>query len=260
LYRPHKEYLYNFYKNDAEYQSTYADKRTLQIRLKQVVIPKVEYIIGQYKKKWGKQPKSILDVGAGSGHFVYACRNLGMDCDGIEISQSGIKFCYDNFGIKLIDDDFICNSDQCKYDIVTFFGVIEHVPFPVEMLKAAQHALTNEGMILTEVPRLESISTASHFEFPKSIVRHLDPLDHIQCFSDSSLATSFILSNYEIFSAWYYGMDIYELFSQLAYNYQNDNFLIRIKPHINKLQYFIDMARLSDLMILVGYPSKTQQT
>ena len=66
-------------------------------------------------------------------------------------------------------------------------------------------------------------------KFPKSIVRHLDPLDHIQCFSDSSLATSFILSNYEIFSGWYYGMDIYELFSQLAYNYQNDNFLISIK-------------------------------
>jgi len=256
LYRPQIKYLNNFYKTNDDYQSTYADKRTLQIRLRQVVVPKIKYIVGQYKKKWGRLPKSILDVGAGSGHFVYACRNFGIDCDGIEISQSGKKFCYENFRIKLIEDDFISNSDQYLYDIVTFFGVIEHIPFPNKMLKAAQHSLTNRGMILAEVPRLESISTASHFEFPESIVRHLDPMDHIQCFSDSSIATSFVLSNYEIFSAWYFGMDIYELFSQLAYNYQNDNFLININPHINNIQQRIDMAKLSDLIILVGYPTK----
>jgi hypothetical protein len=141
---PKKKELDKFYAGNAQYQNTYADKEKLEDRVNQVVIPKLEYVIDMYKKQFGREPCSILDIGAGSGHFVYACRNHGLQADGIEISKTGIRFCKENFDIDLIDADFIktyeCFSD---YDIITFWGVIEHVPLPLKMLAAAQNILMN---------------------------------------------------------------------------------------------------------------------
>ena len=54
LYRPTEEYLREFYKSNTEYQSTYADKRTLKNRIEQVVTPKVRYVIQQYERIYGR--------------------------------------------------------------------------------------------------------------------------------------------------------------------------------------------------------------
>ncbi len=65
--RPTKKALNEFYSKDKLYQKTYTDKRTTEIRIKQVAIPKAEWVIKQFKRIHGRDPKSILDVGAGSG-------------------------------------------------------------------------------------------------------------------------------------------------------------------------------------------------
>lgn len=252
LYRPTDDYLNNFYKTNTEYQSTYADKRTLDTRIEQVVIPKVKYVLRQYKKKYGRSPKSIVDVGAGSGHFVYACRKLGISCEGVEISDSGRAFCRNNFNIDLHDINFLEKAKEFNCDIITFWGLIEHIPTPVEMLKASQIALNNEGMIVAEVPRWDCLSTAIHTILPGSVIRHLDPMDHIQCFSDTSLATAFTLSGYEIVSAWYFGMDAFELVTQISY-FLNDNKVIdKMRKKLSVLQERLDMSKLSDFVIFTG--------
>lgn len=256
LYRPTEEYLREFYKSNTEYQSTYADKRTLETRVEQVVTPKAKYVIQQYERIYGKSPVSILDVGAGSGHFVYACQQLGISCEGIEISDSGRAFCKENFGIDLIDLDFLKAAEHFNCDIVTFWGVIEHVPHPVEMLRAAHAALNDGGMIVADVPRWDCLSTAIHRALPTSVVRHLDPMDHIQCFSDSSLATAFTLSDYEIIAAWYFGMDAYELVTQISHVLNENRVIESMGKHISTLQERLDQAKLSDFMVFVGIPSK----
>jgi 2-polyprenyl-3-methyl-5-hydroxy-6-metoxy-1,4-benzoquinol methylase len=254
LDRPKEEHFKNFYKTNIEAQSIYADKSTLETRIEQVVIPKAKYVIKQYQKKYGRLPRSILDVGAGSGHFVYACQKLGVSCEGIEISDSGRDFCKDTFNIELLDVDFMKRSEKFNYDIVTFWGVIEHVPYPLEMLKASKDALGKKGMVAVEVPRWDSFSTAVHTALPESVIRHLDPLQHIQCFSDSSLATAFTLSNYEIVAAWYFGMDAYELMTQISYALNDNNVIDRMRKHIPPLQISLDLAKLSDGMVLCGIP------
>ena len=256
LYRPTEEYLRKFYKTDTQYQSTYADKRTLNIRMDQVVVPKVKYVLGQYKKRYGRLPESIFDVGAGSGHFVYACRKLGVHCEGIEISDSGRAFCKDNFGIELFDLDFLKEAEKINCDVVTFWGLIEHVSSPIEMLKSSILALNKEGMVIADVPRWDSFSTAVHCAFPDSVIRHLDPMDHIQCFSDSSLATAFSLSGYDIVAAWYFGMDAYELATQLSYILGENKILDVMREKIPLFQKRLDLAKLSDFMVFVGVPAQ----
>lgn len=255
LYRPKDEYLKRFYKTNKEYQSTYADKKTLQTRVEQVVIPKARYVLGQYKKRYGRLPKAILDVGAGSGHFVYACRKLGVPCEGVEISEFGRNFCKKNFDFELLDLDFLEDAERFNCDIVALWGLIEHVASPVEMLKSSKLALSKEGMIVTEVPRWDSFSTAVHTAFPESVIRHLDPMDHIQCFSDSSLATAFTLSDYEVIAAWYFGMDAYELLVQLSYVLNKNKIIKTMGKNIPIFQERLDLAKLSDFMVFVGVPS-----
>ncbi len=255
--RPTKKALNEFYSKDKLYQKTYTDKRTTEIRIKQVAIPKAEWVIKQFKRIHGRDPKSILDVGAGSGHFVQACKSLGMKADGVELSNEGIIFCKENFGFDLINEDFIKEWESFKdYDIITFWGVIEHVTNPLEMLNTSSNLLGKEGLVVVSVPRWNCFSTTIQSIAPNSITRHLDPLGHINCFTDSSLATSFKKSNLDITSAWFFGMDSYELVTQISYFLNENKVIEKMKGYIPILQNTLDLAKLSDEMVFVGKPEK----
>lgn len=181
--RPNKNELEEFYEKNIHYQSTYADKDNLLTRVREVAEPKLNYIIKMYEMKYGKPPKSILDVGAGSGHFVYAARLRGIKADGVELSKHGCEFAKNNFNIELSSKDFIdCYKDFMDYDIITFWGVIEHIPYPLDMLIAAKKILNErEALIVAEVPRYESLSSEVQSINKDSIIRHLEPLGHINC-------------------------------------------------------------------------------
>jgi len=139
--RPTQQSLEEFYSENEAYQSTYADPKSLKERMDGVVIPKLKWVVEQFKRQYGREPKSILDVGAGSGHFVAAARDRSYQADGVELSQYGIEFARRNFGIELKKVDFIKDADSLSsYDVITFWGCIEHVPQPMQMLQVANVA------------------------------------------------------------------------------------------------------------------------
>ena len=253
--RPSKEALEQYYATDKHEQSVYCDPRTLKARLEQIVEPKLEWTIREFERSFGRPPKSVLDVGAGSGHFVYASRARGLKSEGIEFSEDGIRFSRENFGIELLTNDFLKDFDRFKeFDVITFWGVIEHLTSPVEMLSAAAEALKGNGggMVVAEVPRFTCFGTAVQSVFADTVTRHLDPLGHINAFTDSSLATAFESSGFQITSAWYFGMDIYELLTQAANALGNEQILRELSRYIPVLQSSVDLARMSDEMVVAG--------
>ncbi|MFH1155864.1 MAG: class I SAM-dependent methyltransferase [Pseudomonadota bacterium] len=252
--RPSDKALEDFYANDTHYQKTYSDKHTTEARIRGVAMPKAQWVIRQFERLHGKKPDKILDVGAGSGHFVYACRQLGIEATGLEPSRMGIQFAKDNLGCELLSVDFLDEWVSFKdFDVITFWGVIEHVPNPVEMLKAASRIISGRnGLVVAEVPRWNGLSTVVQKLFHDSITRHLDPLGHINCFTDSSLATAFALANLNITSAWYFGMDAYELTTQLSHYLEESSVFAKIQGFIPQLQGSFDLARMSDEIVLSG--------
>lgn len=255
--RPTKKTLDEFYLKDSDYQSTYTNKETAETRVRQVAIPKAEWTIHQFERIYGRKPKSILDVGAGSGHFVHACRTLGIETNGVEISENGRNFCKNTFGFELINKDFLLEWQTLTgYEVITFWGLIEHVPEPMKMLNSASMAFRgNTGLVVASVPRWNCFSTAVQNAFPNSIVRHLDPLGHINCFTDSSLATAFKENDLDITAAWYFGMDAYELVVQISHLLNENKIIQEIGKYIPLFQNRLDLAKLSDEMVFAGIPT-----
>ncbi len=251
--RPSQSALEAFYATNIQYAATYVDPKTLETRVKQVAAPKAEWMIEQFRLAYGRKPARVLDVGAGGGHFVYALRQMGIEAEGIETSQTSRKFCRQNFGFELAAVDF--SGEWHKFsgvDVITFWGLIEHVPEPLSLFRAAYQALRGrETLLVSSAPNWNSFSTAVQTLFPDSVVRHLDPLGHLHIFTESSLATAFETSGFAPAAAWYCGMDIYELLTHLSLDERGS----RIGGEmIAALQRSVDTGRLSDTIVLAGKP------
>jgi len=241
--RPTKATLERFYSSNRSYADTYTNQQTLETRVQQVAIPKALWMIERFKELYNRNPTSVLDVGAGGGHFVYACKELGLFARGIEISGASRKFCKTNFDLDLIEGNFIEGKRRYAVDIVTFWGVLEHVTNPLAFLNTARRQLAgNDTMIVVEVPRWCSVSTGIQRLFPNRIIRHLDPLGHIQFFTDHSFRLALKFSGFSPIAAWYFGMDAYELAMHLPIKYSSS------------LQWIIDKVGLSDTIVLAAIP------
>lgn len=256
--RPTQNTIHDFYLNNVTYAATYTDKKAAESRLNAIAVPWVKWTCDVYEKQYGKKPEKILDVGSGAGHFVEACRRAGIKAEGIELSQSSRDFAKEIWGFEMDDRDFIKAAiDYEGYDIVTFWGLLEHTPNPGKILDAAYKVVSksnNGGMVISKLPRWDSLSSAAQRLSPETIIRHIDPMGHIMLFTDASAAELYYLHQFKPVAAWYYGMDIYETLMQIGNKTGDYNALTQSGELQVDLQQFVDEARFSDGLTLVGVP------
>ncbi len=239
-----------FYAKSTDYSSTYTDIPSAMLRVAQIGAPRVQWVTETFERRFGRKPEHVLDVGAGGGHFVRACRDAGLRAEGVEISAPSRQFAHDHFGIELINQDFTTDFDFGQPDVITFWGVIEHVTLPASFVEAAARRIGNEGLVAAAVPRWNCLDTGTQSVFNDSVVRHLDPLGHINCFSDNSLVHLFSRFGFDPVAVWYFGMDAYELLMQCGLRSGDPEFFDRMKVAIPTLQAAIDKAALSDEIAL----------
>lgn len=101
----------------------------------------------QFKKLFKK--KDILDFGCGWGGFL---RNISKykSLNGVELRKECINHIQQN--LKKINISNNINSFRKKFDIITLFHVLEHIPYQVETLKSLKSKLKKGGKIIIEVP------------------------------------------------------------------------------------------------------------
>ena len=93
--------------------------------------------------------KDILDFGCGWGGFLMNLKNY-KSLSGVELRKECINYIKKN--IKKIEISNNINFFDKKFDIITMFHVLEHIPFQVETLKILKSKLKNKGKIIIEVP------------------------------------------------------------------------------------------------------------
>ena len=96
--------------------------------------------------------KNILDFGCGWGGFLRNIKNY-KSLSGVELRQECLNYVKNNFKKLNISDNV--NSFKHKFDIITMFHVLEHIPYQIETLKVLKSKLKKNGKIIIEVPHAE---------------------------------------------------------------------------------------------------------
>lgn len=149
-------------------------------------------------KQYGLESGNLMDIGAGSGAFLDFCqKETDFTLYGSEFADDarenlesivGKENFYHN--VKLEDADF----GSKKFQVLTAWGVLEHIYNPIPFLKKCGEILSPEGLFIAFVPNFNSraiqilgISTPT-----------LNPRGHIQNFTDQSITYACRLSGLKV--------------------------------------------------------------
>lgn len=111
--------------------------------------------------------KSVLDLGCLDGSFLLTlATNLGCKVTGVDLTKDGIDIAKKRAEAKGLEAEFYQGSvedwlekfiaDGRKFDVVTFFEIIEHVEDPKAVLKQIDQVLAPGGSVLVSTPDYES--------------------------------------------------------------------------------------------------------
>ena len=101
----------------------------------------------------------LLDIGCGTGNFLAAARGAGYGVTGIELDRNAARFAKERVSLQrvfpLTISEFAKQHADEKFDVVTFFEVLEHQAAPVEFLQKVGTVLKPQGTIALSVPNRE---------------------------------------------------------------------------------------------------------
>jgi len=169
--KPQPKNLDPYYESEAYISHTDSNRsfvdKVYQLVKKHSLSKKVNLIDLYSRKK-----KTLLDVGAGTGDFLKAANNKGWDAEGVEPNhQARVKAL--EKGISLIDRLEAVPSK--KYDVITLWHVLEHLPdLENQILKLVWH-LEDRGTLIIAVPNFKSYDAKHYKEFwaGYDVPRHL---------------------------------------------------------------------------------------
>jgi SAM-dependent methyltransferase len=95
---------------------------------------------------------SVLDIGAGTGHFVGTMIKRGWRAEGIEVSGTARKVAKRIHGISLHEGLCEWLFPKESFDAVTMWHVLEHLHKPEEYLKIISSLLKPDGTLLIALP------------------------------------------------------------------------------------------------------------
>jgi len=129
---------------------------------------------------------TVLDIGAGYGLFASEISSCVNETVVTELAREKRQYIKSHTDVIALEDtsQVIDRFEDGHFDVITLFHVLEHFAEPVEQLRKIRRLLTDEGMLVIEVPNhadwLPQISDA-YFNF------YYQPA-HIYYFTVSSLA------------------------------------------------------------------------
>ena len=159
---------------------------------------------------------SILDFGCGTGEFLNTMRQSGWDITGVEpTSAAAIK-------AETLTTQKIYSQleavPQNKFDVITAWHVLEHVPDLIETSRQLAGLLKKDGIIFIAVPNYQSPDADSYqahwagFDVPR----------HLWHFSKSSMSTLLESVGLKLIDIVPMKLDAYYV-SMLSEKYRNEN-------------------------------------
>jgi 2-polyprenyl-3-methyl-5-hydroxy-6-metoxy-1,4-benzoquinol methylase len=170
---PSADVLENYYKNQyrADYKGARTPKRKHIFRYASYALTRLNHLT-----KAGFTSGRLVDVGSGSGEFVFLAQKAGYDVVGLEPHEGYARYTQNTFGVDIQNATLEkANIPPQSVDIVTLHHVLEHLPDPVASLQNMRTWLKPEGVILVDVPDIEADRHAPSRRFH---IAHLYNFNH----------------------------------------------------------------------------------
>ena len=105
-----------------------------------------------------KDGTRLLDIGCGEGFFLFNASRSGYNAKGIELSRDAVGYARGEFGLDVEEGYFGESkfSENC-FDVVTLWQVLEHVPYPLQVLKEVRRILRTGGLLAVSTPDIGGI-------------------------------------------------------------------------------------------------------
>ena len=185
--RPPEDQLRKYYASD--YRREY----------KGVYLPRLKHIFrdandalrrSRFLEEVLSEDVSILDIGSGTGVFVYVMRKTGFNASGLEPNEGYANYSLDELHIP-VQIGFIQDvEDSTRYDIITLNHVLEHLDDPLATLHEIAALLKQGGFLAIGVPNAENIR-----QDPKNRYH----LAHLYTFNPENLAYLGKRAGFEVF-------------------------------------------------------------
>ncbi|MCL2202481.1 MAG: class I SAM-dependent methyltransferase [Defluviitaleaceae bacterium] len=231
-------------------------------RTDKIYVPKVQFIIDSLAET-GVNVAALqyLDVGAGSGYMVAAMRKKRLAASGVEVSAPQVALANTMIpapqAVRVCDpSDIVQIALTEEADVLTFIGVLEHIPNLQAVLQAITQNKSVKYMFFS-VPCL-AFSNAIEAVFPQVFGRHMGH-GHTHAFSNRSLEWMYKNYGFEPIAEWRFGGDIMDLYRSIMVSLKentDENFMRMIADFFQEngdaLQLIIDKAGLSsEIHVLV---------
>lgn len=144
-------------------------------------------------------PGRLLDFGCGWGFFLSAAREQGWEPYGLEPLPGHAIYARAQFGANVVTD--ILRADTFppnSFDVITSFQVFEHLPDPADDLSKLQASLKPGGVILIEVPNIDTWSVRLLGKHHRHFVH-----DHLNFFSAATLGALLTRHGFKVVNTYY---------------------------------------------------------
>ncbi len=174
--RPKIEVLPSFYteeyfKDERHFDKFYNQDNTIKQQSDNYINRVLD--IESHVQKRGK----LLEIGAARGAFLDKMKKRGWEVRGVEISGDAVKLGKELYGIDIFQGTFAEFKTNEKFDVICMYQTLEHVPDPKFIVGHSYELLNKSGIIVIEVPNIESIENkiSGRLKFERyDLPRHLN--------------------------------------------------------------------------------------
>ncbi len=118
--------------------------------------------------------KRLLDIGAGTGHFLAKAKESGFSVLGLEPDEDARRVALTENGIELKDLSLLHGLDE-SFDVISMWHVLEHVYNLQTDLEKIVSLVNRDGVLIIAVPNYTSFDAQYYKEFwaAYDVPRHL---------------------------------------------------------------------------------------
>lgn len=118
-------------------------------------------LFAQYRKlrlvfKYKSSVPTLLDFGAGVGHFVRASRRQGWQAKGVEVNLKARQIADSKSPNTVFPLNYLDSLAPKSQSVITLWHVLEHLPNPNQQVKQLKKLLHLEGRLIIAVPNFKS--------------------------------------------------------------------------------------------------------